>query len=223
MAHEITSSDGLVLARKMAWHGLGIIVQDSPSAVESLKLAKLDWSVEQWPMSATNGQVRRVIDSHVLNVRSDNHEELGVVGSGYQPVQNADLAAFVDALGLDGSIKIESAGSIRGGKRLWFLAQGESVWASESDETKTYLLICNGHDGSLAVTAQPTTVRVVCSNTLHMALSDRSKAVRFRHEGNVSDKLEAARRVRLPTGYSVCGACPGRTQCAASQTLAAKT
>jgi len=193
MAHEILSSDGLVLTRKMAWHGLGVVVDHAPSAVEALGLARLDWRVEQWPLVARSGDVSRDVDSHVLNVRSDTREPLGVVGSGYSPVQNGDLARFVDALGADGSVKIESAGSIRGGKRVWFLAQGESVWASDRDEVKTYLLVANGHDGTMAVTAQPTSVRVVCSNTLHMALRDRARAVRFRHEGDVSSKLDAAR------------------------------
>lgn len=194
MAHEITASDGLVLHRERAWHGLGVVVEQAPTAREALKLARLDWSVEQWAMSATDGERRVAVGSHVLNVRSDNGEGLGVVGVGYKPVQNAELADFADALGADGSVKIESAGSIRGGRRLWFLAKGDSVWASDRDEVKMYLLLANGHDGTMAVTAQPTSVRVVCRNTLHAAMSDRARAVKFRHEGDITDKLDAARR-----------------------------
>ncbi|MFN0011733.1 MAG: DUF932 domain-containing protein [Phycisphaerales bacterium] len=197
MAHEITQTDGLVLTGRRAWHGLGVIVENAPSALNALTIADLDWPVKQWPLIARNGDEERPVSTHVLNVRGDNGSPLGVVGVGYQPVQNNELASFCDALGATGEVKIESAGSIRGGKRVWFLLRGESVWVGSSDEVKPYLLVVNAHDGSLAVTCQPTTIRVVCSNTLHASLKQGENAattVRFRHEGSIADKLEDARR-----------------------------
>lgn len=72
MAHEITSRDGLVLHKNAAWHGLGTIVQDAPTTREALKLASLDWSVEQWPLSATNGEGEKLaVTNYVANVRTD--------------------------------------------------------------------------------------------------------------------------------------------------------
>jgi phage/plasmid-like protein (TIGR03299 family) len=197
MPHELTNTDHLVLTKKPAWHGLGVVVEDAPTPAEALQLAELGWSVEQWPLHAEGPDGPRAVGTHVLNVRSDNHQPLGVVGAGYRPVQNAELAGFVDALGKAGGVAIESAGSIRGGKRVWFLARGESVWPGDRDEVRPYLLVANGHDGTLAVTCQPTTIRVVCSNTLHASLraGERSNlAVRFRHEGAIADKLDDARR-----------------------------
>lgn len=192
MAHEITASDGLVLARKSAWHGLGLVVEQAPTAMGALKLAGMDWEVEQWPLSATNGEVRQMVDSHVLNVRSDNRAALGVVGSGYTPIQNAKLAEIAGALA-EGSdvVRIESAGSIRGGRRLWFLLQGNSFSVRGKDEVHPYILLANAHDGTMALRAIPTTVRVVCKNTLNMALGARkSIGYTFRHTSGVELKAE---------------------------------
>jgi phage/plasmid-like protein (TIGR03299 family) len=197
MAHEITATDGLVLTGQPAWHGLGVVVQDAPTPGEALRLAQLDWPVEQWGLSAQQGPRTIPVSSHVLNVRGDNHRALGVVGYGYRPVQNAELAEFAAALGTTDTVMVESAGSIRGGKRVWFLIRGESIWPHDSDEVRPYLLIANGHDGTLALTCQPTTIRVVCKNTLHASLRQGEQSaltVRFRHEGVIADKLQEAKR-----------------------------
>jgi phage/plasmid-like protein (TIGR03299 family) len=201
MAHDITATDGLVLHRQPAWHGLGVVVQDAPSPAEALALAKLDWLVEQWPLNAARDARSIPVLTHVLNVRGDNHQALGVVGNGYRPVQNAELADFASQLGGQGKdrgdIEVESAGSIRGGRRVWFLLRGKSIWPHDADEVRPYLLIANSHDGTLAMTCQPTTIRVVCKNTLHASLRQGEQStltVRFRHEGQVVDKLEAAKR-----------------------------
>lgn len=195
MAHEITDQDGLVLTRKPAWHGLGVVVQDAPTPEQALNLANLNWSVEQWPLLAKTTDHQQQVDTHVLNVRSDTKAPLGVVGTDYQPVQNRELAEFVQALADERQVRIESAGSIRGGKRVWFLVQGDSIWVNQSDEVKPYLLVANGHDGSLALTCQPTTIRVVCKNTLNATLRQtHAQTVRFRHEGDMSGKLDEAKR-----------------------------
>ncbi|HZW07276.1 MAG TPA: DUF932 domain-containing protein [Phycisphaerales bacterium] len=197
MAHEITDTDHLVLTGKPAWHGLGTVVEDAPTPAEALQLARLHWLVEQWKLDAFEGIKRIPVLTHLLNVRSDNHRPLGVVGSGYKPVQNGELAEFAQALGRDGNVQVESAGSIRGGRRVWFLIRGESIWVSGKDEVKPYLLIANGHDGTLAMTCQPTTIRVVCKNTLHASLAEGDRSaltIRFRHEGEIADKLEEAKR-----------------------------
>ncbi|MBS0196241.1 MAG: DUF932 domain-containing protein [Planctomycetes bacterium] len=197
MSHDITRTDQLVLTAKPAWHGLGVIVEEAPTPEEALLLAGLGWRVEQWPIQAKGPDGPKDVSSHVLNVRSDNHDPLGVVGVGYQPVQNGELADFVSALGESGEVNIESAGSLRGGKRVWFLARGTSIWLGDRDEVKPYLLVANGHDGAMSVVCQPTTIRVVCRNTLHASLKEgerSSMTVRFRHEGQIADKLDDARK-----------------------------
>lgn len=204
MAHEITNTDHVVLHRERAWHGLGTVVADAPTPAEALKLARLDWTVEQWAMSATNGDARVALTDHRLNVRSDTHEQLGIVGKGYQPLQNAELADFAQALASEGDIvRCETAGSIRGGRKVWFLLKGESfsVRNLQMDEIRPYILLSNGHDGNAAIRCTPTTVRVVCSNTLHMVIPDfevakpvaREACFVARHSGDLAAKIEEAR------------------------------
>lgn len=82
MSHELTASDQLVLTARPAWHGLGVVVAEAPTAAESLRLAELGWQVEQWPLQAVGADVPKPVGTHVLNVRSDNHQALGVVGVG---------------------------------------------------------------------------------------------------------------------------------------------
>src|SRR5512147_2629049 len=115
MAHELTATDSVVLHRQAAWHGLGTIVENAPTPQEALKIAKLDWQVEQWPISATNGEVRVALGDHCANIRTDTRSCLGVVGKGYSPIQNQELADFAAALAEQGNtVKVETAGSIRG-------------------------------------------------------------------------------------------------------------
>jgi len=200
MAHEITGTDRLVLAGRPAWHGLGTVVESAPTVADALALAGLGWEVEQWPLSAVgeiDGEMtRRTVDTHVLNVRSDTHEALGVVGRGYTPVQNAELADLANALAKgDDVVRVESAGSLKGGQRVWFLLRGSSFSVREGDAVDTFYMIANGHDGTMAITGMPTSVRVVCANTMRMAmLGGRHYGFRFRHTTGVTDRVVEARK-----------------------------
>lgn len=204
MSHEITSTDRVLVHKTQAWHGLGIVVQHAATPTEALELAGLGWEVEQWPISTTNGEIRQTVESHVMNVRADTREQLGIVGKDYQPIQNIELASFCEALAKeDDKVTVESAGSIRGGKRLWFLLKGESFSVRGEDQVDPYICVSNGHDGGAAMRVTPTTVRVVCSNTLHMVIPDaegksssryKTRSMSIRHTGNVEDKIAEARR-----------------------------
>jgi phage/plasmid-like protein (TIGR03299 family) len=208
MAHEIESLDVVGLRGQHAWHGLGTVIHDDLTALESAHRFGLVWPVGQWRLQAigSDGSILEV-DSHVANVReADNSGNvikhlLGVVGADYQVCQNRELAEFSDALAQSGRVTIESCGSIRGGKRIWFLAKGESFKVGGTDEIFPYILVSNGHDGTQAIRATPTTVRVVCSNTLHMVIPQgdfstrpESAAITIRHSGKIADKLEQAKR-----------------------------
>lgn len=209
MAHEIGKNDKVVLHREQAWHGLGIVVKDAPTPKEAVELAGLDWHVDQWPLAAVqDGGERLAVESHVANVRSDTTTQLGIVGNGYKPVQNIELAEFAAGLAKDGDVvRCESAGSIRDGKKVWFLLKGQSFSVrGDSDEVVPYILVSNGHDGGTAVRCIPTSIRVVCSNTLHMVIPQyESKSDSFRwgkggkglsilHLGDVKAKIEDARQ-----------------------------
>ena len=121
MAHGITETDGLVLHKTRAWHGLGTVVEEAPTPNDALKIAGLDWEVEQ--TANVRGYSRGTpveSDKWVLNVRNDTNEVLGCVTSNYTPIQNSDVAEFCERLSMDTVVKVESAGSLFGGKRLWF-------------------------------------------------------------------------------------------------------
>lgn len=188
MAHEITRTDGLVLHKSAAWHGLGTIVEEAPTTREALTLAGLDWEVEQWALSATDGVNRAAVTSHVLNIRNDTGHQLGIVGQGWTPFQNSELADFCDQLSAQGGVKVETAGSIRGGEKVWFLLKGESfgVRGKTDDEVFPYILVSNGFDGATALRVTPTTVRVVCSNTLHMVIPKAQKETTANEPGKIA-------------------------------------
>lgn len=199
MAHEITATDSFVGYLKGGWHGLGrTFTEQIRSAADALRLSGLGWEVEQFPLQSIDPRsgVVRQIGTHVENVRTDTRESLGVVGAGYVPCQNADLATFAYEVAKESgeTLHLETAGSIRGGRRVWFMLAGVrfEVNGNERDPVDTFLLAANGHDGGMTIRVQPTTTRVVCSNTLHMALSESKRQIRLRHEGNLSQKIAQA-------------------------------
>ncbi|MEZ6097253.1 MAG: DUF932 domain-containing protein [Pirellulaceae bacterium] len=138
---------------------------------------------------------------------------LGIVGKDYKPFHNDELADFCEALSESGQVQIESAGSIRGGSKIWFLLKGESFDIRNGDEISPYICVSNGHDGGTALRITPTTVRVVCSNTLHMVVPRREREagrakfgqaayVSF-HIGDLKKKVEEAKHALAVYGKSL--------------------
>jgi len=205
MSHEITiRQDGTVEAAYAllpAWHGLGTVVDHCMTSEEVFKAAHLDWTVEQWPIEAKNPFGYRdapdnvPVPNHKANVRSDNHAVLGVVTNAYEVVNNVEAFNFVDALHQDGIIKYESAGSLKGGRVVWLLARmPQEFKITEQDILKQYILFTTAHDGSRAIRVVPTDVRVVCWNTVSLAIADERRGLSIRHMGNIQDKLADAKR-----------------------------
>lgn len=206
MSHEIESLDVVGLHNEQAWHGLGVVIQDALSAEAAAHRFGLTYPIGQWRLTAhgPNGESLDV-STHVANVRgngADARHLLGIVGADYRVCQNLELAQFTDALAQSGQVTIESCGSIRNGKRVWFLAKGDAFTIAGTDTVFPYVLVSNGHDGTQAIRVTPTTVRVVCSNTLHMVIPNAddqfarpdSAAITIRHSGVLADKLEHAKR-----------------------------
>mgnify|MGYP003340883482 CR=1 FL=1 len=130
MAHEIDMTTGkaaAAFARTPAWHRLGKVLPSTMTSMEAIREAGLDWQVDLRPMfrPCNQGQMVSMPDKRAV-VRADTDRVLGVVGNQFVPCQNADLAGFLDSvIGL--GAKIESAGSLHGGRKIWFLcALGES-------------------------------------------------------------------------------------------------
>ena len=199
--HNMTENDSAVYYQKKAWHGLGTVTQDVLNPREALKVARLDWTVcpsthLDYHYRDSDGMLKSGTSTdRVANVRSDTGDVLGWVGKEYKIVQNEELAELAYSLAGDDT-HVESFGSLRNGGRVYVCLRADSFFADgKHDEICQYLLLANGHDGSLAFMGQPTSIRVVCDNTLKMALSEGvNSAFRFRHNGNMEDKMQQARQ-----------------------------
>lgn len=207
MSHQIMEHDSMISVRQKPWHGLGVVLDDYPANMdEALEKSGLTWEVEQAPLfmaapatesgyfvPALESNMQQVPD-HQANIRMDTRQVLGVVGKDYKVVQNREAFAWLDSL-LGTEVQIETAGSLQNGKRVWVLAVLPELVEVGGDEIQRYVFCANSHDGSMAVTAAATNVRIVCANTLGWALSKASRSYKFRHTGDLSAKLEEARRV----------------------------
>lgn len=181
--------------RETPWHGLGTIVQEAATSEEALRLAGLDWNVEQKPV-IYNGEDT----GYKFNVRSSDDTVLGVVGSRYKPVQNTEAFAFTDEL-IGGDVRYETAGSLASGKRIWLLAKMDDVKILD-DTVEPFLCLTNSHDGYGSLKVCMTPVRVVCQNTLNCALSRAKRTWNVRHTGSVMSRVqEAAQTLNLARNY----------------------
>lgn len=184
MSHNVESCFSV---REVPWHGLGTIIQEAPDSEAALKLAGLDWSVKQVPV-LYEGQKT----GHQFNVRESDNRVLGVVGGRYKPVQNSEAFAFTDEL-VGGDVRYETAGSLADGKRVWMLAKMPDTRVLD-DVVEPYLCLTNGHDGFSSLKVCMTPVRVVCQNTLNMALKGAKRTWTVRHSGNINAKMEEAQQ-----------------------------
>ena len=180
--------ENMFSVRKTPWHGLGTIVADAPTSADALHLAGLDWDVVPQPVYLEN---KIVIPNYVANTRSTDGKVLGIVTDRYKAVQNTEAFAFTDSL-LGDDVRYETAGSLNGGKRIWLLAKmpTEKILG---DDVDPYICFVNTHDGTGAVRVCTTNVRVVCQNTLNIALSKADRCWSVRHMGNIDARLEEAR------------------------------
>ena len=175
--------------REKPWHGLGTIVAEAPTSADALRLAGLDWTIESKPVFDGEGNA---IKGYFANTRSSDNSVLGIVGSRYKIVQNADAFEFTDNLVGEG-ITYETAGSLRGGKTIWLLGKMPERFIA-GDKFEPYICFCNTHDGTGAVRVCMTPVRVVCNNTLNMALAGATRSWSAIHSSNIGMRLAEARQ-----------------------------
>lgn len=179
----------MVYVREVPWHGLGTRVEEAMTSKEALELSGLNWTIDGKPIFDSFGNE---IAGYKANTRSSDNKVLGIVSNKYQIVQNAEAFEFTDALVGEG-IKYETAGSLWGGKKIWLLGKMPERYIV-GDKFEPYVCFTNTHDGSGAVRACMTPIRVVCNNTLNMALSSAKRSWSARHIGNINAKLDDARQ-----------------------------
>jgi phage/plasmid-like protein (TIGR03299 family) len=200
MAHEVEQMFSVI---ETPWHRLGRIVQAAPTTEEAIRLAGLDWTVSEHPIYRKSelvdpSQALVPIPSHKAIVRDSDGANLGIVGKEYTPLQNKDAFKFFDPFLQAGECQFETAGSLRGGRTIWALAKinRDPLVITKGDEVLKFLLLSNGHDGTMAVRVGFTPIRVVCANTLAMSVSSgQSRLIRLVHGRSVAAKLEQVREI----------------------------
>ena len=209
MAHELETQNGVASFasfREPAWHGLGTVFTEEKNTAEMLAAANLNnWNVRLVDVEIPNTLTSDKAYQYVVRTNpTDNTQTdvLGVVGERYVPLQNEELFSFGDNI-LDGGGRWETAGSIRGGRVVFgsLALERETVLdpSGVADKVKTYLLINTSHDGSIAIQASITPVRVVCANTLNLALNSKRKkdgvkqSFKIRHTQSAEGKIQIAR------------------------------
>ncbi|WP_175786947.1 DUF932 domain-containing protein [Burkholderia anthina] len=186
------------------WHGLGNQLAPKQPLEVWARAAGMDWSIEEAEVrfvAAGNrnlGSIHPFPEQKVL-YRSDTKAPLSVVSARYQVVQPSEILEFYRDLTEVGGFQLETAGVLKEGRKLWALARtGQSATLKGKDEVNGYLLLATACDGSLATTAQFTSVRVVCNNTLQIALGDSATAIKVPHRSQFD-----ARAVKRQLGIAI--------------------
>jgi len=182
---------------QVPWHGLGNPVPRDLTAAEMIQAAGLDWEVKLRPARGARQINRKKEFSRyeVVRVPRPNTMEdevlLGLVSRRYQPLQNVEAFGFFDPIVCEGQAYFETAGSLGEGERVWVMAKmPDAMVVVPGDECFRYLLLSNTHSGQGSVSVKFTTVRVVCQNTLMLAMKDGQKAYRVRHSMQMQTKLD---------------------------------
>lgn len=199
MAHNLNEKDGKVsfASTEKAWHGLGQIVKGAMTSKEAIELGGLGYTVIKEEIFANVGEQKIIIPEKFATIRKDTNEALGVVGNRYEIVQNADAFVFFDAIVGQGQAIFETAGALGKGERIFVTAKMPSYIriAGTDDLTEVYVVLTSSHDGTGAIIAAITPIRIVCQNTLRMALAQTINKVAIRHTKSAERNLAEAHRL----------------------------
>jgi len=185
--------ESMFYVRTAPWHGLGARVEEALTSQDALHYSGLNWQVKQEPLMT--GTFKSV-PGYVANVRSDNDRILGIVSDSYKVVQNEEAFAFTDALIGEG-VRYETAGSLDEGRKVWLLAKLPERYQLVGEDVEPYIVFTSSHDGSGAIRVAPTPIRVVCQNTLNLALNTAKRSWSTTHTSNVHSRLDDARNTLL--------------------------
>ena len=180
MAHEVQT---MAYVGETPWHGLGNELTPNQPIEVWAEQAGMDWTIESSDVSyyanhAAGGKLIMPFADHKVLYRSDTLEPLSVVSQRYQEVQPHEILEFYRDLTEQADFELETAGVLKGGRKFWALAKtGQSTALKGKDVSNGYILLATACDGTLATTAQFTSIRVVCNNTLAISLADKSGGV----------------------------------------------
>lgn len=185
------------------WHGLGSKLAEGANLETWAAAAGMDWHVQRNKVRYAIQKDAEAVamlewpDRHVL-FRSDSKAPLGLVSDGYKIVQPRQVLEFFAHVAEENKIQLHTAGCLNGGRQYWALAKlGPEFILAGVDKVESYALIATACDGSLSTTAKRTSIRVVCSNTLAMAMAGGEKAIRVKHSTTFD-----ATKIRIDLGIA---------------------
>lgn len=189
---------GVFTENKPAWHGAGVVLPDDAVTIGRVMelVPELASDVVQREVMVVGSG--RTIPNVLANVREFDDKVLGLVSERYNVLQNRDAFQFGADILDTGGASIKTAGTLHGGAQVWFLLKIDKdvyVGGQPDEKIETYLLISNSHDGKSSVKAAVVNVRVVCANTLALALSGARRVYSFRHVTGVEERVQQARDV----------------------------
>jgi phage/plasmid-like protein (TIGR03299 family) len=179
---------------EVPWHGLGTPVNGLQTAADAIKAAGLDWEVEKQPVYLPTGIGEYTKIPFNAIVRKTDNTVYQVAADTWEPLQNAEAFTFFDRVVGEGKAMYDTAGALGHGERIWILAKLPEM-SIAGDEIKPYILLVNAHDGTLAWQMFKTATRVVCQNTLSMAMCSKKESQTFyaRHTRGMTSKVTQAR------------------------------
>jgi phage/plasmid-like protein (TIGR03299 family) len=195
MAHEV---EQMFYFGEVPWHGLGTELKEIPTSENAIIAAGLNWNVEKHNILCENGELPETRIEDFFAIKRDDKigpkSVLGIVGKRYKPVQNKNAFNFFDTVVGEKKAIYHTAGSLCDGKVIWILAKlPEGISISSNDNVELYTLLMNRHDGKRSLIVRPTPIRVVCNNTLNMALSEKNtNSLSFRHTTNIDIQMKMA-------------------------------
>lgn len=195
----------IAYAGRIPWSGHGTSVNQAMTSEEAIQLAGLDWDVGLFPIHASgtidiDEETKIKVDP--INIpksyavlRLDTMQPLGVVGKVFHPLQNRQAFEFFDEIVGSRKAIYETAGSLLDGRKVWILArvQGNIGIRGTDDEINKYMLLANGHDGTMRVVAKFTPIRVVCYNTLLAALAGEGREISLKHSSTILTRINDVR------------------------------
>lgn len=222
MAHNLNfRSNGIASfasKREKAWHGLGTIVE-AMNSKEAIILGGLDFSVKKVPIYYKGNELEReaistslpiireevdnintysqklIVPSNYATIRTDTNDFLGIVGERYHIIQNIEAFEFIDSIIGEGKADYETVGCLGKGETIFITCKLKEEMIINKDLIDKYLLLSMSHDGSSSITVMFTPIRVVCNNTLSLALEAKHSKISIRHTKSAKHNLELAKKV----------------------------
>ena len=181
------------IKRLAPWDGVGMNVHGAFSSKEVMQRAGLDWTVSSRKLYLSDGSP---VPGVKANVRSTDNKVLGIVGPDYKIVQNAEAFSFMDQV-LGEGVTYETAGALKGGGRVWVLAHIPGEYRFVEDKADPYILFSTTHNGSGAIKVCLTPIRVVCMNTLNLAIKTATRSWSIVHKGLMDQKIANAKNTLI--------------------------